>query len=85
MDQHPWANICGLLFGNVGDLIVPSVIRRMPLGIADGIWGANGVALTAVTSSIIFNEALTSTMLAGIALIIAGVLTVELGSRRATI
>lgn len=36
-----------------------------------------------MASAIIFNEALTGTMLAGIVLIIAGVLTVELGSQRA--
>lgn len=57
--------------------------QGMPLGIAYGLWGATGVALTAIASAVIFNEALTGTMLAGIALIIAGVLTVELGSQRA--
>lgn len=55
----------------------------MPPGIAYGIWGTTGVALTAVASSVIFNEALTGRMLAGIILIIAGVLTVELSSQQA--
>lgn len=50
------------------------------LGVAYGIWAASGVALTAVASKILFKEPLTLTMLGGIALIISGVLLVELGA-----
>lgn len=57
--------------------------RGMALGVAYGIWGALGVATTAVMSSLIFDETLTAMMGLGIALIIAGVLTVELGSQAA--
>lgn len=60
------------------------VLRHgMALGVAYGIWGALGVAATAVLSAAIFDEALTPLMGVGIALIIAGVLTVEIGSQRA--
>ncbi|WP_224280261.1 DMT family transporter [Nocardioides lacusdianchii] len=60
------------------------VLRRgMALGVAYGIWGALGVATTAVMSSLIFDETLTALMGLGIALIIVGVLTVELGSQAA--
>lgn len=52
----------------------------MPLGAAYGIWGACGVALTAVFSTLIYGEALNLTMAIGIAVVIAGVLCVELGS-----
>ena len=52
----------------------------MPLGVAYGIWSAGGVAVTAITSRFLFGEPLTHTMVAGIALIMAGVLLVELGS-----
>lgn len=55
----------------------------LPLGVAYGIWGATGVALTAGLSALIFAEPLTPLMGAGIAVIIAGVLCVELGSQRA--
>lgn len=58
---------------------------RMPLGVAYGIWGAAGVVLTAVLSSLIFDEPLTPLMGAGIAIIIAGVLCVELGAQRARV
>lgn len=60
------------------------VLRQgMALGVAYGIWAALGVATTAVMSSLIFDEALTALMGLGIVLIIAGVLTVELGSQQA--
>jgi small multidrug resistance pump len=55
----------------------------MKIGVAYGIWGAGGVTLTAVLSAALYGEPLTALMGLGIALIIAGVLTVELGSQRA--
>lgn len=60
------------------------VLRRgMALGVAYGIWGALGVASTALLSAAIFDEPLTALMGVGLALIIAGVLVVELGSQAA--
>lgn len=56
--------------------------RGLPLGVAYGIWAAAGVALTALLSAAVFGEPLTPLMLGGIALVIAGVLCVELGSHR---
>lgn len=50
----------------------------MPVGVAYGVWSACGVALVAVLGRLLFSEPLTATMLAGIALIIGGVLTIEL-------
>ncbi|MBX7454348.1 QacE family quaternary ammonium compound efflux SMR transporter [Mycolicibacterium sp. 3033] len=61
-------------------LLSASLQHGMPLGIAYGIWAAAGVALTAAASRILFREPLTRTMLAGMALIVAGVLLVELGA-----
>lgn len=61
-----------------------AVLRTgMPLGVAYGIWGAMGVALTSTLSSLIFDEPFTPFMALGIVLIIGGVLTVELGSQAA--
>ncbi|MGV0836507.1 DMT family transporter [Mycolicibacterium thermoresistibile] len=49
----------------------------MPVGIAYGIWTACGVALVALFARWLFAEPLTRMMLLGIALIVAGVLTIE--------
>lgn len=51
----------------------------MPVGIAYGVWSACGVALVAAAGRLLFAEPLTLPMLAGIALIIGGVLVIELG------
>lgn len=53
----------------------------MPLGIAYGIWGAAGVALTAVLSLVLFAEPLTPVMITGVVFIMAGVILVEVGNR----
>jgi len=50
----------------------------MPVGVAYGVWSAAGVALIAVIARALFKEPLTPLMMAGIGLIIAGVLTIEL-------
>ena len=65
-------------------VLLARVLRLgMPLGVAYGIWAALGVSATALLSALLFAEALTPTMLLGLALIIAGVLVVELASERA--
>jgi small multidrug resistance pump len=50
------------------------------LGVAYGVWAAAGVALTAIASKVLFKEPLTLLMSSGIALIIGGVLLIELGA-----
>jgi len=57
--------------------------RGMAVGVAYGIWGASGVALTALMAAVLFGQALSGTGIAGIALIAVGVLLVEVGSQRA--
>jgi small multidrug resistance pump len=50
----------------------------MPIGIAYGVWTACGVALVAVIARYLFRDPLTTQMMIGIGLIVAGVLTIEL-------
>ncbi|GAB2832438.1 DMT family transporter [Microbacterium insulae] len=64
-------------------LLAFSLRAGMPVGVAYGTWAALGVALTAVLAKVIFDEPLTRRMIAGIVLIGAGVLLVELGSTSA--
>ena len=61
-----------------------AVLRAgVPVGVAYGIWGALGVALTAVLAAVLFHEPLTTVMLAGMALAVAGVVLVQWGASRA--
>ena len=61
-------------------LLVKVLQAGMPLGVAYGVWSALGVAATAVLSSVLFDEVFTTTMVAGLALIIGGVVLIEVGS-----
>lgn len=71
--------------GYLASFVFLALVLRagLPLGVAYGIWGALGVALTALLSALLFAEPLTALMGAGMVLIIGGVLLVELGSQRA--
>ncbi|KUI43309.1 cation transporter [Mycobacterium sp. GA-1199] len=55
----------------------------VPVGVAYGIWGAVGTAGTAVLAAVLFGDPFTWPIVAGIGLIIAGVLLIEFGSHRA--
>jgi small multidrug resistance pump len=57
-----------------------SLSLGMPVGIAYGVWTACGVALVAVLAWFLFSDPLTPMMAAGIALIVAGVLTIEMAA-----
>lgn len=71
--------------GYLGAFVFLAAVLRtgMALGVAYGIWGASGVALTAIGSLLIFSEPLTLLMGLGIGVIIVGVLCVELGAQAA--
>lgn len=59
-------------------LLWVSLKLGIPVGIAYGVWTACGVALVAVLARFLFAEPLTWMMGGGIALIVAGVLTIEM-------
>ena len=72
-----------VVLGYLGAFALLTAVLRtgMGLGVAYGVWAAAGVALTAVLSAAVYGEPLTPLMGVGIALVITGVLCVELGSR----
>jgi len=54
---------------------------KVPLGIAYAIWAGAGVVLVAVVSWVVFRESLTLMQIIGMALVIGGVVLLELGAR----
>lgn len=62
-------------------LLALTLREGLAVGVAYGIWGATGVALTALLAAIIFDEFLSRRAVAGIVLIIVGVVLVETGTR----
>lgn len=83
LDQPAWYVL--VIAGYVASFIFIAACLQggMKIGVAYGIWGAGGVTVTALLSAAIYDEPLTALMGLGIMLIIAGVLTVELGSQKA--
>jgi small multidrug resistance pump len=61
-------------------LLSAALGRGVPLGLAYGIWAAIGVALVALLSIPLFGESLTAVQVAGLALVIAGVVALEVGA-----
>ncbi len=55
--------------------------RGVPLGIAYAIWAGVGVVLVAIISWLAFKESLTWQQLVGIALVVGGVVLLEVGGR----
>lgn len=81
VDQKAWLLV--VVVGYLASFVLLAMVLRagMPVGVAYGIWGALGTAVTAVLATVIFGDPFTTSIIAGIALIIGGVLMVELGSR----
>jgi small multidrug resistance pump len=60
-------------------LLSMALTRRVPLGIAYGIWAAAGVAMVAALSVVLFGERLSGVQVAGLGLIVLGVVALETG------
>ncbi len=83
VDQPCWymAVVVGYAIGFV--LLVFILKSGMAIGVAYGIWGASGVALTALSAALLFGQTPSAITIAGIALVAVGVIMVESGSQRA--
>jgi small multidrug resistance pump len=79
-DNRLW--LIAVIVGYTASLFLLTKVWQagVPVGVAYGIWGAVGTAVTAVLGMVIFDEPLTVAIVIGIGLIIAGVLAVEFGS-----
>jgi small multidrug resistance pump len=80
LDNPAWYALVSI--GYAGSFVALTFVLRLGVGVgvAYGIWSACGVALTAVLATVLFGDPLTATMGVGIALVIGGVLCVELGA-----
>lgn len=59
-------------------------LRQVPLGVAYAIWSGAGTALIALIGAVLYKQRLDPAGIAGIGLIVAGVLVLNLFSRSAT-
>lgn len=63
-------------------LLGQALTRGVPLSVAYGLWAGAGVALVAVAGTLLLGESLTWVQVGGIALVIGGVLALEMGAAR---
>ncbi|MEU0506059.1 multidrug efflux SMR transporter [Nocardia sp. NPDC005998] len=66
-------------YGSAFFFLSQALKRGMPIGVAYGIWSAVGVAAIAVIGVLFLDERLSLIQVGGIALVIVGVLALELG------
>jgi small multidrug resistance pump len=64
-------------------MLSQTLSKGVPLGIAYAIWAGVGVVLVAVISWIVFHETLTWQQLAGMVLVVGGVVLLEAGGKHA--
>ncbi|SDS62318.1 DMT family transporter [Microlunatus soli] len=79
--DHPQL-ILGVVFSYLAAfaLLGRALRSGMRLAIAYGIWGAAGVAVTALLGGLIFGEVLSATSVIGLGMVVAGAFVVETGS-----
>ena len=80
VDNKRWYIPVAIGYTVAFSLLSLTLSEGMALGVAYGIWSATGVALTAILSRLVFKEPLTWVMGVGLALIMSGVLLIELGA-----
>jgi small multidrug resistance pump len=61
-------------------LLSQALARGMGIGVAYAVWAAVGIALIAVIGALFLGESMTWVQVGGIALVIVGVVALELGS-----
>lgn len=80
IEDAGWVPVVVLAYVAAFVLLGLTLRAGMPVGVAYSVWGACGVALTALLGAVLFEEFLSGTSVLGIALIVVGVVLIETGS-----
>ena len=78
-----WPSLAVVVLFCIAFYLLSQVIKVIPLGIAYAIWAGVGIILTAIVGYIVFKQALDLSAFIGIALIISGVVVINLFSQAA--
>ena len=78
-----WPSLAVVVLFSIAFYLLSQVIKVIPLGIAYAIWAGVGIILTALVGYFIFKQSLDFAAIAGIGLIISGVLVINLFSTSA--
>lgn len=61
-------------------LLSQALVRGMGVSVAYGVWAAAGIALVTLIGTVFLGESLSPVQLGGVALVVIGVLALELGA-----
>ena len=78
-----WPSVAVLVFYAFSFFVLSQVLKVLPLGVAYAIWSGLGIVVTAAVGWFIFRQSLDAAALAGMGLIVAGVLVMNLFSSSA--
>jgi small multidrug resistance pump len=71
-----WVTLMLVCYG-ISFFLLSRIVKEMPLGLAYAIWAGCGTALIAVVAVFLFDEGLTLVSAAGIALVIGGIVLIN--------
>ncbi len=75
-----WPSLAVIVLFSIAFYLLSQVIKVIPLGIAYAIWAGVGIILTAIIGYFVFKQSLDTAAMAGIGLIVAGVVVINLFS-----
>ena len=74
-------SIMVLVLFSLAFYLLSQVIKTIPLGIAYAIWAGVGIVLTAIVSHVLFKQTLDTPAMIGIALIVSGIVVINIFSQ----
>ena len=81
---HLWPSVIVVAGYAVAFYCLSLTLRQIPLGIAYAVWSGAGTALIALIGIVVYRQKLDPAAICGIALIVAGVLVLNLFSKSGT-
>jgi small multidrug resistance pump len=82
--SRPWPTVLLLLAYGCAIALVARVVMVIPLGITYALWSGIGTLAVALVGALAYRQFLSSNQMIGIALIVAGVIIVNLGGEPQT-
>jgi len=78
---RPWPSLVVVLGYGTAIFLLALVLQRIPVGIAYAVWAGLGIVLVAVAGAVVYRQVPDLPALVGIALIVAGVVIMQLFSK----
>ncbi|HHX91906.1 MAG TPA: multidrug efflux SMR transporter [Paracoccus sp.] len=79
-----WPSVLVVGAYGISFYLLAMVLRHIPVGVAYAIWSGLGICLIALIGYVVFGQRLDPPAIAGLTLIIAGIVVIQLFSNNAT-